>query len=1729
MEEECGEWLRGVVLDDGRAGVFPRCFVSLRAPPRSVTASRGATSPRKPLPTPPPAGSKTRTDRATSGAGVVQGIVGRAAVAPVALPTMNGAGRRVSPRGSPREDRADSLDGGGDRIQPVPIAERSPRSDSMDRTGDDAAMPSPRRDPRGPLWRSSPEVSEANRVRTKSSAVVSLNMGRKTSVSPPTTPRKDSQHSRSSASGGTSNNADPVMQELVTVLHEWSALMWSSYAEHNMFRYAELKDRLYTLRSWHVRILNPGLPVQVRDAIKGQVVDKIEKGKRAMKLDVMAKNKSGAVMTDNNTPIATLFQAVRQLKQEKKKRQGHEGSVMANTIRKIQMRSSGESGPTPATSVLPEQSSGVGGGGVNLLLRMSACVLGLGEPVHLAFMLWKKTEVMSDTFWVHLDAKSMPESPKYTGEMGNVRTVFRDLRESDLFSGDMWLVCRITRFGLLSLEKKGKVECRRPVGMAAVQLNKQLFKNASASVETSMDIYSCPLEHQFGAMQDLLVASVDRSGLVVVPKTHPIKVSLQMLSAGGDMDVMEAHKFISAERIAVTERAISARSERRTNRLLITLCSCEGVTPDKSIEVVVEALDGEGKEIANAFMVAGGRSDFRSWVMKRTANPVWRETVVLNLDSVSPATTTLLFTLNHITKMKMVCLGCAVLQLTTPDGTVLGNATHLCHVHKMPKKKADVKSLSQQSEAAQNKSRGMGGPLANSGNVVIAAAQGSCVFSVATRLDSTELSQNASMYALLQWKAEARQLRDTLSRFMYVEQAEMVRFLPDALGSLLEIMGQVSEPDVMEASFYCLIHILMTLLDDRNTTLSSGDGQENLRNLLDKYVQLQFVSTTADQKLTECLIKAFENPLANKKRLVGVLKAMGYLLVFIQRSVELRIGRRPDFNALEGCRERLKNVFQAVCRLLAIQNLQLLSVQATAVRSIALWIVHLKLIFPPDELAKLVGQMLSSIPAASGEKAQNLTAEKLGLVYQLAVSPDAVFLESSARGEYFSIIETQLQLCVSSTIAAEKSFARLVLTGLMEPLQAPPLGMDGLPDEATRLMPYVVKTMEQTEANDVEGLIEGATVFLFYFFRMAPAQFVALFKDNMAFYSQCLRHVDRLVNKPVYDSTWFALVMFQFNAIFRFLELSQEIFPLLSVKLLNGLTHICLSVISSPSLDMNQFSQTKRSMVEEIYGDMRVRGLHFLKAAFEALESKAVGSVTKKLVPVYLQMLLVNQAEITLVGGNYLWNAVKSELVGTGAFLDVLTCVIDVMGQPRAVAKNLGYRLVRLLQKRFLSHPDLSEVGIELMSCIGEFEELLKSIHLLPPTPDYDVERTMAMLSLLNYLSQAQSSSYNSYALQLLLQNLKANQLAEAAAVLLRMADNLSWSTVMWVEPMETVWGTHPPFPEEPSKTRKERMISDAVSLLEKDSQYEKAIAVLTEQREDGRDTAALAERVNALTQKMIVEDRLVSEYFRVGFFGRGFGSLNRVALVFRGALLERLDEFNARMQQQFPTAVLLSFTSEVSADVSESEGQHLQIFRVFPSRKDDMECMRVGPDLSIPPSIRRFRRYNDVDVFMYERPVKKGRSGSEVADLWVEQTFFATDMVLPNIARFAVVTHTSTREISPLELAVKTMADKNTDLMDALATFGGPNRPSDAQPFISLVQGVVDAAVGGGFRVYQDVFFSTKYGEWDIEVAARINVLIDEQVRLMADALALWPRICPPTFAPLLEHLQSQFSVLKK
>jgi hypothetical protein len=78
-----------------------------------------------------------------------------------------------------------------------------------------------------------------------------------------------------------------------------------------------------------------------------------------------------------------------------------------------------------------------------------------------------------------------------------------------------------------------------------------------------------------------------------------------------------------------------------------------------------------------------------------------------------------------------------------------------------------------------------------------------------------------------------------------------------------------------------------------------------------------------------------------------------------------------------------------------------------------------------------------------------------------------------------------------------------------------------------------------------------------------------------------------------------------------------------------------------------------------------------------------------------------------------------------------------------------------------------------------------------------------------------------------------------------------------------------------------------------------------------------------SLFRKINTTERFFSAYFRVGFYGKGFGpSLANRAFIYRGYELERIADFTARIAAKYPQAQLVNTTEMPSADVQKNEGQ---------------------------------------------------------------------------------------------------------------------------------------------------------------------------------------------------------------
>jgi hypothetical protein len=68
--------------------------------------------------------------------------------------------------------------------------------------------------------------------------------------------------------------------------------------------------------------------------------------------------------------------------------------------------------------------------------------------------------------------------------------------------------------------------------------------------------------------------------------------------------------------------------------------------------------------------------------------------------------------------------------------------------------------------------------------------------------------------------------------------------------------------------------------------------------------------------------------------------------------------------------------------------------------------------------------------------------------------------------------------------------------------------------------------------------------------------------------------------------------------------------------------------------------------------------------------------------------------------------------------------------------------------------------------------------------------------------------------------------------------------------------------------------------------------------------------------------ERVWHEYFRVGFYGRGFGELQNKEFIYKGNVFERLEDFGERLKRRWTNAEFLNYTDPPTPDVINSDKQ---------------------------------------------------------------------------------------------------------------------------------------------------------------------------------------------------------------
>uniref|UniRef100_A0A8C6ZVD2 DOCKER domain-containing protein n=1 Tax=Nothoprocta perdicaria TaxID=30464 RepID=A0A8C6ZVD2_NOTPE len=632
-----------------------------------------------------------------------------------------------------------------------------------------------------------------------------------------------------------------------------------------------------------------------------------------------------------------------------------------------------------------------------------------------------------------------------------------------------------------------------------------------------------------------------------------------------------------------------------------------------------------------------------------------------------------------------------------------------------------------------------------------------------------------------------------------------------------------------------------------------------------------------------------------------------------------------------------------------------------------------------------------------------------------------------------------------------------------------------------------------------------------------------------------------LIGKTVYPSDWVVMNMVQnreflrtinhFAATLRETFLQQSSFEL---QLWNNYFHLAVAFLTQDSLQLENFSQAKRTSILAKYGDMRATIGAAIRDMWYNLGQRKIEFIPAMVGPI-LEMTLVPELELRRSTIPIFFDMMLCEYQLTESFScfeDELLRKLDSEVEGGRGDEQYKQLFESILLDCCRGHPQLAEPGENFVALVtGLLERLLDYRAVMN-----DENKTYSMsctVNLLNFYKEIdRQAMYIRYLYKLKDLHVSYENYTEGAYTLLLHARLLKWSDEPNTAPMQ---GSHSPSLHT-QRQLKEALYNQIISYFDQGKMWEEAIHIckeLAEQYEsevfDYEMLSDILQREAKFYEKILKVLRPSPDYFAVGYYGQGFPTfLRNKVFIYRGKEYERREDFELRLLSPFPNAEKLKTTSSPGPDVTASPGQYIQCFTVQP-----VEEARVRfKERSVPEQITNFYKANHVQSFSYSRPFQKGPKDpdNEFATMWIERTTFTTAYPLPGILRWFAVTATATTIISPLENAIETMTRTNEKILSEINRH--QNDPSlPVNPLSMLLNGIVDPAVMGGFAKYETAFFQESYLREHPEDEAgveRLKDLIAWQAPLLAEGIRIHGRKVTEDLRPFHARMEQCFEQLR-
>ncbi|PHH49325.1 DOCK-like protein YLR422W [Ceratocystis fimbriata CBS 114723] len=942
-----------------------------------------------------------------------------------------------------------------------------------------------------------------------------------------------------------------------------------------------------------------------------------------------------------------------------------------------------------------------------------------------------------------------------------------------------------------------------------------------------------------------------------------------------------------------------------------------------------------------------------------------------------------------------------------------------------------------------------------------------------TYLCSTKFSQDRVVLSLVKWKeASKEELPDLLKQLMFAPEIEVVKLLNDVLDALFSIPLEYNGNEEYEDLVFSALVKVLGIVHDRRF---------NLGPLVDQYAENRFSYPFATPCLMRSFTRLLENPSdpETARKLRSTFKVVRHLLKFIthdrgqQRAKEAHLGIN---NSSPSFTRQLRTIFKALDAMMRNTLPVLVGSQTLAVQHFHTWLPELSGLLSIEEIQHIAIDFMDSCSDVRGK----LVLYKLVLIHNYANL--AIFSSSEHKSilsantvrwiaphwghteDASDLWREQVRLCCS-VLASQidhinnetpDHIPKIIDSYLT--IQAMPRGKKkSLSLLFPSVYPFPTRPLEKPIVFD-EALMELSAILAALSnspngmqLEMADCELIVILENTLRVHMSIL-------SGEAFPSNWLSVHIFHHKAIMSSLQyvgniLLESFLPEpdeaedFNTELWKLFFATLLKLVGSPSLALETFPEQKRRAVWKIAGDVREHGATLLKRTWQAVgwettqEEKQRYGVDKMggyqvqyvptLVSPIVELCLSVHQGLRATAVDVLQTMIVSEWTLSEDLSVIQTEIIDCLDRffkDKPVADSVVYkRFVFELLDRFepLSEGDEDEplyaATRELMVTTDEFLDLLIAVHSSEDTSE--ASNLIKRLHLMEFLRDMHKEEiFVRYVHQLAALQAEARNFTEAGLALRLHADLYDWDPTRQVAKLDD-----PEFPVQTHFERKERIYFDMIKHFEEGEAWSSALAAYKElhvqYEENVYDFSKLARTQRAIAkiyETIAKSTRIVPKYFKVVYKGLGFPPTVRdKEYIYEGTASERASAFTDRMQEQFPSAQIVT-----GGDVDESEGQYLMISAVTPHR--DLSH-HVYQRARVPGVVRDYLVSSAPAAFSVST---RRQTSGPISEHYAEKTIYTTAEPFPTILRRSEIIATDELRLSAPEAGLERIVRKTQELV---------------------------------------------------------------------------------------------------